>query len=117
VIQYNFDFIQKTKKMKPTEDLMHEQQAIVVMLNIMSKISGKIRDNEEPMIDEIGSIIDFLKTFADKCLHGKEEEVLFPALVAASISFRVALACCPFRITVALAFSFIFAMATGLRYR
>jgi hemerythrin-like domain-containing protein len=35
--------------------------------------------------DDIERIIDFLKTFADKCHHGKEENALFPALVEAGI--------------------------------
>jgi hemerythrin-like domain-containing protein len=72
--------------MKPTEDLMHEHKAIIVMLSIMSKIAENIRNQKKPDPEEIEKIIDFLKTFADKCHHGKEETVLFPALVEAGMS-------------------------------
>lgn len=71
--------------MKPTEDLMHEHKAIKVMLSIMSKIAENIRSRANPDPDEIDKIVDFLKTFADKCHHGKEETVLFPALIEAGM--------------------------------
>jgi hemerythrin-like domain-containing protein len=71
--------------MKPTEDLMHEHKAIKVMLSIMSKIAENIRNQANPDPDEIDKIVDFLKTFADKCHHGKEETVLFPALIEAGM--------------------------------
>jgi hemerythrin-like domain-containing protein len=67
--------------MKPTEDLMHEHKAIKVMLSIMSKIAENTRNQTKPDSEEIEKIIDFLKTFADKCHHGKEETVFFPALL------------------------------------
>ncbi|HNW57446.1 MAG TPA: hemerythrin domain-containing protein [Bacteroidales bacterium] len=71
--------------MKPTEDLIHEHKAIELMLGIMSKIADNIKNGKGFNIAEIDKIVDFLKTFADKCHHGKEENVLFPALVAAGI--------------------------------
>ncbi len=72
--------------MKPTEDLMHEHKAIKVMASIMDKIAANIRNNKNPDTEEIEKIIDFLRTFADKCHHGKEETALFPALVGAGMS-------------------------------
>lgn len=71
--------------MKPTEDLMHEHKAIEIMLGVMAKIAENIMKGKEFDVIEIDKIVDFLKTFADKCHHGKEENVLFPALVAAGI--------------------------------
>ncbi len=72
--------------MKPTEDLMNEHKAIKVMASIMGKIAANIRNNNKPDTEEIEKIIDFLRTFADKCHHGKEETALFPALVVAGMS-------------------------------
>jgi len=72
--------------MTPTENLIHEHEAIRVMLSIMSKIAENIRDEKEFVIKDILKIVGFLKTFADKCHHGKEETALFPALVLAGIS-------------------------------
>lgn len=71
--------------MIPTEDLIHEHNAIKIMLNIMSKIAENIQAGKSFDIKNIGQIVDFLKTFADKCHHGKEETALFPALVLAGI--------------------------------
>lgn len=72
--------------MKPTEDLMHEHKSIVAMLNIMGKLSEKISNNQDPDFNDVGNILDFLRTFADKCHHGKEENALFPALIEAGMS-------------------------------
>jgi hemerythrin-like domain-containing protein len=71
--------------MKPTEDLIHEHKAIKTMLSIMSKIAENIRNDKGFDIKDVEKIVDFLKTFADKCHHGKEENALFPALVAAGV--------------------------------
>jgi hemerythrin-like domain-containing protein len=71
--------------MSPTEDLIKEHNAIKVMLGIMSKIAGNIDAGKGFDINDIKDIADFLKTFADKCHHGKEETVLFPALVLEGI--------------------------------
>jgi len=71
--------------MNPIEDLVHEHKAIKVMLSIMSKIADNIRNDKTVDTNDIESIVDFLRTFADKCHHGKEENALFPALVEAGI--------------------------------
>jgi hemerythrin-like domain-containing protein len=71
--------------MRPTEDLIHEHKAIKVMLSIMSKIAENIRNDKGVDTNDIEKIVDFLKTFADKCHHGKEENALFPALVEEGI--------------------------------
>ena len=51
----------------------------------MSKIADNIQAGKDFDTKDIGEIVDFLKTFADKCHHGKEETSLFPALVLAGI--------------------------------
>jgi hemerythrin-like domain-containing protein len=71
--------------MKPTEDLINEHNAIRTMLGIMSKIAENINEGKAADTDDVEKIIGFLKTFADKCHHGKEETALFPALVEAGI--------------------------------
>jgi hemerythrin-like domain-containing protein len=71
--------------MKPTEDLMHEHEAIKLMLDIMSKIASGIRSNDRFEVDHVEKIVDFLRIFADKCHHGKEEAVLFMALIEAGM--------------------------------
>lgn len=68
------------------EDLKHEHEVILMSLKILGGIcremeSGQIEGNADPR-----AFIDFLKEFADKCHHGKEENMLFPALVSAGIA-------------------------------
>jgi hemerythrin-like domain-containing protein len=65
---------------KASEDLMHEHEAILMVLNVIERMVENIRKNEEVDVKDIEDIIDFLRVFADKCHHGKEEGYFFPAL-------------------------------------
>ncbi len=67
------------------EDLIHEHKAIQHALNILEKISERIENNGDADNSDIKSFLEFLKEFADKCHHGKEEDFLFPALEKAGI--------------------------------
>ena len=71
--------------MKPTEQLIREHDAIKIMLRIMEKVSQKLEAGERADVEHLDSIIDFIRTFADKCHHGKEEELLFTAMVESGI--------------------------------
>ncbi|HOT77934.1 MAG TPA: hemerythrin domain-containing protein [Candidatus Wallbacteria bacterium] len=66
--------------MKATEILMEEHEAVLYVLSISEKICCKIESGAPFDLEHIGHIIDFLKTFVDKCHHGKEEDLLFPEL-------------------------------------
>jgi len=66
--------------MKATQQLKDEHEGIKLMLRIMEKISKDLSDGKALNLDHYEKIIDFLKGFADKCHHAKEEEILFPAL-------------------------------------
>ena len=67
------------------EDLIHEHKAIQHALNILEKMSERIENNGDADKSDIKSFLEFLKEFADKCHHGKEEIFLFPALEKAGI--------------------------------
>ena len=71
--------------MKATKQLMEEHNAILVVLSVMEKIKTKLLNDETINPHHIDEIIDFLRTFADKCHHGKEENLLFPAMERAGI--------------------------------
>ncbi len=71
--------------MRPTEQLIEEHNAIKLMLRIIEKVSQKLEAGEEVDSGHLDSIIDFIRTFADKCHHGKEEELLFSAMAEAGI--------------------------------
>jgi hemerythrin-like domain-containing protein len=67
--------------MKATKQLKDEHEGIKLMLKVMEKISNDLTNGKELNSDHYGKIIDFIKGFADKCHHGKEEDILFPGLV------------------------------------
>jgi len=66
--------------MTPTEDLVDEHKAIKLGLRILEAISGKLDAGEEVEAQDLGQMVEFIKVFADKCHHGKEEDLLFPAM-------------------------------------
>ena len=70
---------------RASQDLMHEHEAILKALDIIEAIAAKAKYDENAGTADIDKMIDFLRGFADKCHHGKEEELLFPALEAAGI--------------------------------
>ncbi len=72
--------------MKPTEELKLEHQAIKRMLKIMSGVCGRLEGGAKVDPDHIESIIEFIQVFADQCHHGKEEDLLFPAMIEAGFS-------------------------------
>jgi len=67
--------------MKATQQLKDEHEGIKIMLTIMEKISNDIGKGKDLNKDPYAKIIEFIKGFADKCHHGKEEDILFPAMV------------------------------------
>jgi len=71
--------------MKPTEDLKKEHEAIKLMLRILEKVSKRLEAGEKVNIEHLESILEFIRVFADKCHHGKEEGLLFPAMEKAGI--------------------------------
>lgn len=66
-------------------DLMHEHEAILSALYILDRIVDGAEIESEIDPEDMTTFIDFLKEFADKCHHGKEEGFLFPAMAAAGI--------------------------------
>lgn len=68
-----------------SSDLIHEHEAILFSLRVLEEMNRRIETGEQVDMEDITAIIDFLKLFADKCHHGKEEGILFPELEAAGI--------------------------------
>jgi hemerythrin-like domain-containing protein len=71
--------------MKPTEDLKKEHEAIKVMLRILEEVSARLEAGKKVNPEHLDSILEFIQVFADKCHHGKEEGLLFPAMENAGI--------------------------------
>jgi hemerythrin-like domain-containing protein len=66
--------------MKPTDILTSEHNAIKVMLQVMESACLKLESGEQIDIKHLEQMVQFIREFADKCHHGKEEDLLFPAL-------------------------------------
>lgn len=63
--------------MRPTEILMEEHKAILRLLEVLRKISSKLQNGSSVNVEALEKAVDFIRTFADKCHHAKEEYVLF----------------------------------------
>ncbi len=70
---------------KAIEDLQTEHQAILSNLQILDTVSRRLERGLDVQRRDIHDFMGFLKDFADKCHHGKEESILFPALEKAQI--------------------------------
>ncbi|MZQ75771.1 MAG: hemerythrin [Peptoclostridium sp.] len=68
-----------------SEDLVNEHKEILTGLKILEKMVKLIDDGKVAEGEDIKGIVNFLKLFADKCHHGKEEGILFPAMEKAGI--------------------------------
>ncbi len=63
--------------MKPTEILMEEHKAILRLLDVLRKISENLQNGNSVSVNTMAKAVDFIRTFADKCHHAKEEHGLF----------------------------------------
>jgi len=71
---------------KATQDLRKEHDSILYVLQILDKMIQSGSSNSETLLRYYGEVVYFLKIFADKCHHGKEENYLFKELVNKGIS-------------------------------
>ena len=70
---------------KAMTDLMNDHEAILSALDIFTKILDSNKAKGTVNVQEMTDFVNFLKEFADKCHHGKEEGMLFPAMIAAGV--------------------------------
>ena len=66
--------------MTSTEQLRNEHQAVLLALDILEKICRKLEAGKKIDPKHQEEILGFIKNFVDKCHHGKEENLLFPAM-------------------------------------
>lgn len=59
--------------------LAGEHRVILQVLAVLEAIAGQCTAHDFPLIDAT-STLEVLRTFADHCHHGKEEDILFPVL-------------------------------------
>ena len=63
--------------MMPIGPLMIEHRLIERMVGLMKQHIGTLREKEEVNLFFIDAAVDFFRTYADRCHHGKEEHILF----------------------------------------
>ena len=66
--------------MMPIGPLMIEHRLIERAVPLMKKELKRIDEENSADCEFILSIVDFFRTYADRCHHGKEEDILFKAL-------------------------------------
>jgi hemerythrin-like domain-containing protein len=71
--------------MKATQQLKDEHEGVKIMLSILEQVCRHLEAVGNPNREHFEGILEFLKVFVDKCHHGKEEDLLFPALIAVGV--------------------------------
>jgi hemerythrin-like domain-containing protein len=72
----------------PTEVLEAEHHIIQKVVGAMAVLAQMLEMGQEVEAKMLGDIVEFMRTFADKCHHGKEEVHLFPALERRGVPTR-----------------------------
>jgi hemerythrin-like domain-containing protein len=73
-------------KILPVGPLMQEHRTIEKMIEYFRREIGALENGEDMDTDFIFRAIDLMRTFADRCHHGKEEDILFKELEKKNIS-------------------------------
>lgn len=66
--------------MKATQQLMDEHRGIEQMLRILEAVSSRLDAGEQVDQKDLEGMVEFIQVFADRCHHGKEEDLLFGAM-------------------------------------
>lgn len=64
----------------PLETLEEEHRVIEKVIGVLKHMVKAVKTGVNPTVDDLRNSVDFLRTFADKCHHTKEEDILFPLL-------------------------------------
>ncbi len=72
----------------PTEILEAEHHVIQKIVGAMAVLVEGLGAGQEPPVETLRTIVEFMRTFADKCHHGKEEVHLFPFLEKRGVPAR-----------------------------
>jgi hemerythrin-like domain-containing protein len=70
---------------KATADLRNEHEAILHVFKILDAMRASDSQDADQQLRFGNELVNFLKIFADKCHHGKEENYLFTALEALGV--------------------------------
>lgn len=68
--------------MRPTEILSDEHKVILKVLDVLERVGLAASNDGALDLEDARRLVEFFRTFADRCHHGKEEAHLFPAMEA-----------------------------------
>jgi hemerythrin-like domain-containing protein len=71
--------------MKAIDQLKNEHEGIKIVFRVLREMCESLKLNQSLDTDHFGGILEFFEIFVDKCHHGKEEDLLFPAMEQAGI--------------------------------
>lgn len=66
--------------MESIKIMVHEHENIRRMLKVARNLCYKVLTNDNYDIDDLPKVIDFVRNYADKHHHGKEEDILFETM-------------------------------------
>lgn len=77
---YNVEKSRGVNDLESIKIMVEEHENIRRMLKVVRSISYRVMKNSEYDLDDFRKIIDFVRIYADKHHHGKEEDVLFTTM-------------------------------------
>jgi hemerythrin-like domain-containing protein len=63
-----------------TATLRNEHETILRILDVCEHVAGRLRNSVPVAPATLNALLEFFQLFADRCHHGKEEDLLFPLL-------------------------------------
>ncbi len=72
--------------MEPIGPLMWEHRLIERMIALIGSRIDAIRSRKRVDVRFVETVVDFVRTYADRCHHGKEEDILFRDLESKPLS-------------------------------
>ena len=64
-----------------TAILTHEHNIILKVVTAATRMAIALREGQPIKVSALRETVGFMRNFADRCHHAKEEDLLFPALV------------------------------------
>ncbi len=90
-VQYMRQVLERPRKMveeKPTDILEDEHHVIQKVVGTFAIFAEELEAGREVKLETLRGILEFMRTFADRCHHGKEETHLFPLLERRGVPVR-----------------------------
>lgn len=70
---------------RPVEMLEAEHRVILKIVGVLGVLADALEAEKPVQVQTLRDLVEFMRTFADKCHHGKEEAILFHALVSRGV--------------------------------